>query len=474
MLDHRLSPDMMIYESNDLTRLASRLYALMRRSGYVHVQVPAIAPAELFTNKAGDQIIANLFTFDRFGKQLALRPEFTALAAYRYAHQHPDGDAVIRWQFSGSVFLDHYRQRNTNYQHMSVGAEFFGMTNTVFADAEILRLASRGVADIAEEAQVKLHVGHMGLTRSLFAQYQLDERVQRLVLNSVSGLADGSLSQEELLAHFDRLASHQANSAVDLSTLERTAVEADTHKMLDAMLDANQRGVTMGGRARRDIVERMLRKRYRSSQRDRFIDAVQHIQAWLRLQSTPEHVLASLREQTPATNVDAHQIIDRWESTLETAMHMGMDMAHIHLTPGLMRDWNYYTGMVFELRSSNGDNLGGGGRYDELVRLMGANQDVPAVGFVYNVDALLQHALEQKSSNRCWQLIVQDDCNYPSAATWVGILRERGLDVAVQDQRNLDDINVLLLEADSRVTYAGSTYELEDVSSLLAVIHAED
>ena len=69
----------MIYENAKLTSFVNQVHQHMSRYGYQHAQVPAIAPADLFLAKAGDQIIMNLFTFDRFGQQLALRPEFTAL-----------------------------------------------------------------------------------------------------------------------------------------------------------------------------------------------------------------------------------------------------------------------------------------------------------------------------------------------------------------------------------------------------------
>ena len=50
----------------------------------------------------------------------------------------------------------------------------------------------------------------------------------------------------------------------------------------------------------------------------------------------------------------------------------------------------YYTGIVFELLDGNsGLSLGGGGRYDGLARNMGSPRDVPALGFAYDLDRLL-------------------------------------------------------------------------------------
>ena len=46
------------------------------------------------------------------------------------------------------------------------------------------------------------------------------------------------------------------------------------------------------------------------------------------------------------------------------------------------RPLDYYTGLVFELSLGNGRGpVAGGGRYDGLMRMLGADRDVPAIGF---------------------------------------------------------------------------------------------
>jgi ATP phosphoribosyltransferase regulatory subunit len=54
---------------------------------------------------------------------------------------------------------------------------------------------------------------------------------------------------------------------------------------------------------------------------------------------------------------------------------------------GLVRDLDYYSGLVFEIvHPAIGEPIGGGGRYDGLVGKFG--DDRPAVGFALNVDAV--------------------------------------------------------------------------------------
>jgi ATP phosphoribosyltransferase regulatory subunit len=54
---------------------------------------------------------------------------------------------------------------------------------------------------------------------------------------------------------------------------------------------------------------------------------------------------------------------------------------------GILRDFDYYTGLIFEAYSSNINSiLGSGGRYDKLIRKFGL--DVPATGFALDIDIL--------------------------------------------------------------------------------------
>jgi len=55
------------------------------------------------------------------------------------------------------------------------------------------------------------------------------------------------------------------------------------------------------------------------------------------------------------------------------------------------REVEYYTGFLFDfVNSQKGKSihLGGGGRYDNLIRSMGSKTDIPAVGAALNMENL--------------------------------------------------------------------------------------
>ena len=63
---------------------------------------------------------------------------------------------------------------------------------------------------------------------------------------------------------------------------------------------------------------------------------------------------------------------------------------------GILRDFDYYTGIIYEVYSSNINSIiGSGGRYDKLIKKFGP--DVPATGFALDID-LLHKSIKEVSS----------------------------------------------------------------------------
>ncbi|MDD3531559.1 MAG: histidine--tRNA ligase [Candidatus Pacebacteria bacterium] len=104
------------------------------------------------------------------------------------------------------------------------------------------------------------------------------------------------------------------------------------------------------------------------------------------------------------------------------------------LDPTLIRGFDYYTGIVFEIFDTNPANprsLFGGGRFDKLVALFGADP-VPAIGFgmgdVTLADFLETHKLVPSGGERKPQLYLgtPSPSNIPAAQAFASELRRQG------------------------------------------------
>jgi histidyl-tRNA synthetase len=124
---------------------------------------------------------------------------------------------------------------------------------------------------------------------------------------------------------------------------------------------------------------------------------------------------------------------------LKTLMQMlennGITNAHFDIT--IMRGFDYYTGIVFELADTDPENnrsMMGGGRYDGLVGLFGV-EPIPTVGFGWG-DVTLANFLEShdllrvpKPETEVYAIIIGNV--YDKAQKVISNLRSEGVNVAV-------------------------------------------
>ncbi|MGH7141144.1 MAG: histidine--tRNA ligase [Minisyncoccia bacterium] len=115
--------------------------------------------------------------------------------------------------------------------------------------------------------------------------------------------------------------------------------------------------------------------------------------------------------------------------------------------PGVVRGFDYYTGVVFEVFDTNPENnrsLFGGGRYDKLLALFG-EEKIPAVGFGMG-DVTLRDFLESRDllpayvSPIAVYIAVADPPLALEAERLAGELRESGINTAIDfGERKLGD-----------------------------------
>ncbi len=70
---------------------------------------------------------------------------------------------------------------------------------------------------------------------------------------------------------------------------------------------------------------------------------------------------------------------------------LGVPQDYFSFSPTLVRGLDYYTGPIFEtfIEDSNIGAIGGGGRYDDLIKSLGG-PDVPAVGYAFGFERLIE------------------------------------------------------------------------------------
>jgi len=145
-----------------------RLEAAFRRHaelhGYAEVRTPLLEHTALFTRQIGettDVVEKEMYSFERHGDALTVRPEGTASAARAYVeHQMATKEPVTRWYYIGPMFRGERPAKGRYRQFHQVGCELYGDPGPL-CDAEMIELVVDFLGAVGVTA-LKVHVNTLG------------------------------------------------------------------------------------------------------------------------------------------------------------------------------------------------------------------------------------------------------------------------------------------------------------------------
>lgn len=283
---------------------------VLGRAGAGQISTPIFEYSEVFLKAVGDSadlvVQKEMYTFeDRGGRQLTLRPEFTAgvMRAYLEHGMHTLPTPVKLWS-AGPLFRAENVQRGRFRQFHQINLEIVGLA-TPIADAEAVELLYR----VLEACGLQDHVVKLGSVgdpddRAAYNAYLRDALEPR---------------------------------ADELSEIGRERLRLNPMRLLDSKDDADQR------------------------------------------------VMASLKRPFDMLGEGARDHLD--------AVRRLLDLRGVpyELDPGIVRGLDYYCRTAFEVHASGigaQSALGGGGRYDGLIEVLGGSP-TPAVGWALGIERIL-------------------------------------------------------------------------------------
>jgi histidyl-tRNA synthetase len=125
--------------------LRAHIFDAMRRVarcyGFEEYDGPPLEPLELYTDKSGDEIVGQLYSFtDKGGREVALRPEMTPTLARMVAERANGIKKPIRWFSIPQLFRYERQQRGRLREHFQLNCDLVGEPGPL-GDAEIIALA---------------------------------------------------------------------------------------------------------------------------------------------------------------------------------------------------------------------------------------------------------------------------------------------------------------------------------------------
>jgi ATP phosphoribosyltransferase regulatory subunit len=352
---------------------AGSLIELYERAGYGRVEPAILQPAEVFLELSGEELRRRLFLFvDASGDERCLRPDLTIPAC----RAHLDAKAAVpaSYCYLGPVFRD--RGGGTG-EYLQAGIEQLGREDRAAADAECLSLAFETARTYGIETPA-IRMGDVGLFAALIAALKLPPVWQRRLLKDFNRTGTLEADLASLKNGTDAVRAH----AGVLAALEGSDPKAARAFVTDLLSIAGISAV--GGRTVEEIAERFLEQTSRGASGGLAAEASLILEKYLSIAGDPDDALAQLKALADAAGLDLGDALAEFEQRTGFIAAESIDVGAIRFSTAFGRALDYYSGMVFELYDpAERINwpLVAGGRYDNLMTLLGNASPVPAVGF---------------------------------------------------------------------------------------------
>ncbi len=377
-------------ENRDFQRnLQARLLNLLSSYGYRYIDVPVLQPTDLFLRKSGGEMASQMFSFlDPAGRQVSLRPEFTAPIMVRHLQDPGPAHLPARWHYAGPVFRFGGPDSDDSGQFTQLGAELIGST-TVQADAELIGLAAHVLRELGiENCQIRL--ADLQVLQALLDTLDLSDRAKSFLADSLPGLTSGPDGNRDFRDRAQYLhITGQGPENHDLAPAIAGLDDDQARQVLRGFLHWRHGDTPeLGQRQPDEVLDRLLRKLRGSDDQARLDHAFSLVSDLAGVKGAPKTACQEARRILQTAGADASSL-DRLLRLVEILGQNGLAGVDLHVDFGLARGFAYYNGIIFQVsHPSRPAPIGGGGRYDPLALALGSPAPVPALGFAYNLDTL--------------------------------------------------------------------------------------
>ena len=314
------------------------LEAQIAAHGYLSVDLPVIEARDLYLRKLGEELVGKIYEFRFGGRDLALRPEWTASVLRAYVAHLQDQPLPVRLAYSGPVFRYERPQRHTYRQFSQVGGELIGGL-APRADAEVIAVACAGLDALAIR-DYRVIIGHVGLVRSLLGQFDLAERTRSLLIWSIEHLRSRGMPAVQ-----QRISEQLGAPTLDFALPEDLSDEAAT-RILQRVFEATRVELNSGTRSPEAIVARLLRKLRRADSQPQIEQALALLDRVAAIRGVPSEALPAMAAILAELGLTA-PAFGELKAILDLLSAHGISDDRVIVDFGLGRGLHYYSGMIF-------------------------------------------------------------------------------------------------------------------------------
>lgn len=343
--------------------------------GATPIDPPLMQPLGVILDLTGEAMRERLILVQADGgAEAALRPDFTIAAARLHIDSGRTGG---RYFYEGKAFRAAPRGRVAYEEFLQIGLEAFETNAQPEADAEIAGLAWRA-ATAGGRADLTLQLGDVGLFAAFVDTLKLAEPLAARIKRAFAS----PRRLHEMLARAAEPEAPNAPNGDRLAALLSTLPEADAAAVLQDLWTLA--GIEpAGGRSAAEIVHRLAERSAVAAAPRLTPEQAALIGRFLAICDGPVAALQAVERLAAPGGAKLDAALKGWARRLAVLREEGLPASALRFDTAFGRDFGYYDGMLFEVRSAALGELrpvAAGGRYDSLFGRLGASLACGAVG----------------------------------------------------------------------------------------------
>jgi ATP phosphoribosyltransferase regulatory subunit len=354
--------------------------------GFVRIQPNMVIPADIVVNHMGEDIRRRLLVAPSpDGKEYCLRPDFTLpLVLERIMNNKLD---TMKYVYDGFAFRFPTSRElsRTCPEFRQIGIEDFGSKDYLETDISVLKYTLNAL-DKVNFSDYKLLLGDVSIFYYLLDQLKVSasykDKIKRLFWRGSNFVISNINNNYHVVT--------DANKRI-LSEMKNRKDDSANKDLINRVSGFDKLNV-FGGRNTEDIINSYIEKKEIIDTQviDKKIPSM--LSEFLSITCPASLALENLTSFAKSYNLDLEQKIESLYRRFELLNKYGLLLNETIFKTSLGRRIEYYTGLVFEIRSNTIEDLGPiaiGGRYDNFFTDLGSSIKIPAVGCSIYIDRLL-------------------------------------------------------------------------------------
>ena len=339
-------------------KLSEQIIKTFKSNGFVLSEPDVLLDSEYIIQRSGENFRRSMLTFENEdGKVMCLRPDLTVASCIKYLEKK----SKSKIYYSGQA----YRRSNKKKSELindQLGIEILGSKNKLQDDYKVIKTILNSAEKIKSK-EIEIKVGDISLFNSLINSLDMPERWKLRLIRHFWR----PKYFEELLKRLEK------NSDID-----SVAFDADKKRFYE--MKKMEQDKIIAGRSISEILKRFDKKIKDPRSFNEGKQIVKIIRSFLKINCKLSKLDETLLDFAKKNNLKEN-IFKEFKS-IQNLKKLNIK---VNFITNFGRDIEYYTGIVFEIFSGKKE-IARGGRYDDLLKSLGAKKNIPAVGAAINLN----------------------------------------------------------------------------------------